>query len=194
MVFGFPDILFGPDDVFEKLLAKQREANADVVVGMYEARDAASVDMVKIDQDGRVQSIVLNLPTTELRHGWVCAVWSPVFAEFMHTFVRRARGRSDADKDAYRQIDSQGDLPFGAVMKSAFEAGLAHVGAGLSRRQLQRHWCTDQPLVRRSGCRRARSSSSPLTMSDGAMRNLRLLVEAFGYGLRSLRHDSASGA
>ena len=124
VVFGFPDILFGPDDVFEKLLAKLREANADVVLGLYRAQDTASMDMVKIDQDGRVQSIVLKPPTTELRHGWVCAVWSPVFTEFMHTFVRRARGRGDADKDAYREIDSQGDLPFGAVMKSALEAGL----------------------------------------------------------------------
>ena len=105
VVFGFPDILFGPDDVFEKLLAKLREANADVVLGLYEAQDTASMDMVKIDQDGRVQAIALKPATTELRHGWICAVWSPAFTEFMHTFVRRARGRGDADKDTYREID-----------------------------------------------------------------------------------------
>ena len=86
------------------------------------------MDMVKIDQDGRVQAIALKPATTELRHGWICAVWSPAFTEFMHTFVRRARGRGDADKDTYREIDSQGDLPFGAVMKSAFEAGLRMFG------------------------------------------------------------------
>jgi dTDP-glucose pyrophosphorylase len=124
VVFGFPDILFGPDDVFEKLLAKLAEADADVVLGLYEAQDSTSMDMVKIDQDGRVQAILLKPPTTELRYAWVCAVWSPAFTEFMHTFVQRARGRGDADKDAYRQIDSQGDLPFGAVMKGAIEAGL----------------------------------------------------------------------
>ena len=83
------------------------------------------MDMVKISPDGRVQSMVLKPPTSELRRGWVCAVWSPVFHEFMHTFVQRARGRGDAEPDARPgRSTHKANLPFGAVMKSAFEAGL----------------------------------------------------------------------
>jgi hypothetical protein len=128
VVFGFPDILFGPDDVFERLLQKLREANADIVLGLYEAQDTRSMDMVGIDEHGRVQSIILKPPATDLRYGWVCAVWSPLFTEFMHSFVRSERGKDAADKEAYRHIDPQGDLPLGAVLKGALEAGLRMFG------------------------------------------------------------------
>jgi hypothetical protein len=46
----------------------------------------------------------------------------------MHGFVQRERTRHADDKDAYRQIDPQGDLPLGAVMSGALEAGLRMFG------------------------------------------------------------------
>jgi glucose-1-phosphate thymidylyltransferase len=33
VVFGFPDILFQPDDVFAQLLARQTATHADIVLG-----------------------------------------------------------------------------------------------------------------------------------------------------------------
>jgi glucose-1-phosphate thymidylyltransferase len=128
VVFGFPDILFGPDDVFVKLLARLRDADADVVLGLYEAEDTRSMDMVGIDGDGRVQSFVLKPPATDLRYGWVCAVWSPTFTEFLHGFVQGEVARERARQGAYRDIDPQGDLPLGAVVKGALDAGLIVYG------------------------------------------------------------------
>jgi NDP-sugar pyrophosphorylase family protein len=128
VIFGFPDILFGPDDVFEKLLDRFRETEADVVLGLYEGEDTRTMDVVKIDDEGRVQSIVLKPPVTDLRHGWLCAVWSPAFTEFMHAFVKRERSKDSSERRAYRQIDPQGDLPVGAAIKGALDEGLRMYG------------------------------------------------------------------
>jgi NDP-sugar pyrophosphorylase family protein len=134
VVFGFPDILFGPEDVFERLLQKRRDTNADVVLGLYPAREARLMDMVEIDEEGRVHGMMLKPPATDLSHGWLCAVWSPVFTEFMHGFVQREREKHASNADAYRQIDPQGDLPVGAVLKGALEAGLRMCGVVFQER------------------------------------------------------------
>jgi len=100
VVFGFPDILFGPDDVYERLLRKLRESNADVVLGLYPTKETSTMDMVEIDEQGRVHSLQLKPSSTDLRHAWVCAAWSPIFTEFMHGFVQGERRKHASDKDA----------------------------------------------------------------------------------------------
>jgi NDP-sugar pyrophosphorylase family protein len=135
VAFGFPDILFGPDDVFEQLLRKLREERADVVLGLYVAHDTTQMDMIGIDADGRVQMFVLKPRRTELRYTWVCAVWTPAFTRFMHAFLDTERhkqhenlGTGAVTTTAYAHIDAQGDLPLGAVMKAAVDEGLPVYG------------------------------------------------------------------
>lgn len=124
VAFGFPDILFGPADVFERLLEQLRETNSAIVLGLYPAHDVRVSDMVDVDSEGRIHSIVLKPAATELRYTWVCAVWTPAFTHFMHAFLEYERAKGDPDKLAYRDIDPQGDLPVGAVIKAALENGL----------------------------------------------------------------------
>jgi glucose-1-phosphate thymidylyltransferase len=38
VVFGFPDIIFQPDNAFASLLARQAESSADLVLGLFPAR------------------------------------------------------------------------------------------------------------------------------------------------------------
>ena len=35
VLFGFPDILFGPDDAFERLLNRLHESEAEIVLGLF---------------------------------------------------------------------------------------------------------------------------------------------------------------
>jgi len=124
VAFGFPDILFGPDDVFELLLAHLRQTSSDIVLGLYPAHDVRQMDMVDVNDEGRIRSIILKPPSSDLRYAWVCAVWTPAFTQFMHVFLETERAKADASKLAPRNIDSQGDLPVGAVFKAAVERGL----------------------------------------------------------------------
>ena len=43
-----------------------REANADVVLGLYRAQDVRQMEMVDVDSEGRVRSVVLKPLSTAL--------------------------------------------------------------------------------------------------------------------------------
>lgn len=130
VAFGFPDILFGPDDVFAQLLNVLHETGSHVVLGLYPPRDIQHADMIDVDDAGRIRGIFLKPATSDLRYTWICGVWTSAFSRLMHDFLQLERTRSPAERSAYRKIDPQGDLPVGAVIKAAIERGL-HV-CGLS--------------------------------------------------------------
>lgn len=124
VAFGFPDILFRPKDVFAKLLAQLDEREADVVLALFPAHVSKAMDMVDIDAALRVRAIHLKPRTTRLRYAWLCAVWTPVFTEFLHQFLRRVKQGEKAGVFGNRRIDAQGDIPVGVVLKEAVKARL----------------------------------------------------------------------
>jgi dTDP-glucose pyrophosphorylase len=123
IAFGFPDILFTPDDVFGQLLQQQLSTNADVVLGLYPALDHRLMDMVRVDDSGRVTELVLKPLQTDLHYAWVCAVWGPTFTQFLHDFVPSDEARQ-YQREGGHQIDPQGDLPVGAVIQAAIRQGI----------------------------------------------------------------------
>ncbi len=128
VVFGFPDIMFGPPDVFAVLLDRQKAGGFDITLALYPAHDCRMMDMVEFEPSGRVQSLTLKPQRSELRYAWLCAVWTCVFTDFMHEFLESARRNGNLGELATKKIDAQGDLPVGAVVRAAVERGL-RVGA-----------------------------------------------------------------
>ncbi|CAA9210298.1 MAG: Glucose-1-phosphate thymidylyltransferase [uncultured Acidimicrobiales bacterium] len=84
VVFGFPDILIGPSDLFDPLVQMQEEGGADVVLGLFPAADPSLVDMVELDDDGRVRAVLPKPEQTSLRYTWLVAVWGAAFTELLH--------------------------------------------------------------------------------------------------------------
>lgn len=123
IAFGFPDILFTPDDVFGQLLQQQLSTNADMVLGLYPAHDHRLMDMIRVDARGRVTELVLKPGQTDLHYAWVCAVWAPTFTQFLHDFVPSDEARQ-YQREGGHQIDPQGDLPVGAVIQAAIRQGI----------------------------------------------------------------------
>ncbi|HJR76059.1 MAG TPA: sugar phosphate nucleotidyltransferase [Nitrospiraceae bacterium] len=126
VVFGFPDILFQPDDVFIHLLEKHKTTRADVVLGLFPTRDYRQMDMVQTEEDGRVVAIDLKPDRTDLRFAWICAAWSTAFTRFMHDYlqggpmVKDAAFRDVADKEA----SSVEEMSVGHVLKAGLQHGL----------------------------------------------------------------------
>lgn len=89
VAFGFPDILFHPEDAFTPLLDRLDAGEAEVVLGLFETTRPEKMDMVEVDGRGRVRAIDIKPATTSLRHTWVLAVWNPAFTEFMHAYLAR---------------------------------------------------------------------------------------------------------
>ena len=124
IAFGFPDILFRPKNVFAKLLTRLDRSRADVILALFPAHDTKAMDMVDIGENNRVRAIQLKPRKTPLKYAWLCAVWTPVFTEFLHHFLRKVSTGAAAGLIGNRRIDPQGDLPVGAVLRAAVRAKL----------------------------------------------------------------------
>jgi glucose-1-phosphate thymidylyltransferase len=123
IAFAFPDMLFGPDDVFKQLLDRLEKTGGAAVLGLYPTAELHKMDMIDVGDDGRIRAIVLKPKESTLRYTWTCAVWKPQFTEYLHAFVERERAKPP-DPSRHHGIDAGGDLPMGAVIQAAVRDGL----------------------------------------------------------------------
>lgn len=124
IAFGFPDILFGPQDAYAQLISKQKDTGADVVLGLHLIRKSKCWDMVAREANGRVTRIDMKPESTTLSVGWHFAVWTPVFSEFLHQFLRSEKTLREMARMRSPANDPSGDLAFGVVLQAALAEGL----------------------------------------------------------------------
>lgn len=116
VAFGFPDILFKPDDAYSQLLDRQRTTGADVVLGLFKAHRSDEMDMIARRADGTVDQLLIKPRASRLEDAWAIAVWTPPFTEFMHTYLAEQH-RSGAAAER--------ELSVGHVIAAAIEARLS---------------------------------------------------------------------
>ena len=87
ILFGFPDIRLTPVDAFTRLLERKSETRADLVLGLFRAKDPSKMDMVRLDSHGDVTAVDIKPTRTTLTYTWIIAVWSPVFTAFMQAYL-----------------------------------------------------------------------------------------------------------
>jgi glucose-1-phosphate thymidylyltransferase len=122
VAFGFPDILFQGDDAFQRLLAYQPTSNADMLLGLFPADRPEEIDMVDLDESGRVREIVIKPCLTQLKYSWEIALWTPAVTEFLHGYLA-----SPLISSAH-----QPELSVGHVIRAAIRAGLRVEGIPVS--------------------------------------------------------------
>ena len=123
VALGFPDILFRPDDVFVRLLARQASSNADVVLGLFPTDRPQKAGMVDFNAEGRVHLVIEKPSQSDLRYMWGVAVWTPAFTHFMHEYLAALevdRLGNDPDNNSRNQRE----LPIGDVIQAGIESGL----------------------------------------------------------------------
>jgi glucose-1-phosphate thymidylyltransferase len=125
VAFGFPDILFGPDDAYRQMIETQGRTGAEVVLGLHRTYNHRVWDMVDCDVDGVVRDIVMKPVSTTLTYGWCCAVWTPAFSDFLHRFLRAEETLGNLAQLASTTNDPGGDLAVGVVLLAALKAGLS---------------------------------------------------------------------
>lgn len=119
IVFGFPDILFTPEDSFVQLLSRQKVTGADITLGLFVADHPENMDMVDFDEHGHVSKILIKPKQTHLRYTWIIAVWTPAFTEFMHTYLQKVESEARMNISSTRR-----ELFVGHVIQAAIDAGL----------------------------------------------------------------------
>ncbi len=123
VALGFPDILFQREDAFAQLIERQSDTNADIVLGLFPIDVPQKWDMVDLDAEGRIKSLVIKPQHTRLRYGWAIAVWAPVFTHFMHEYLS-ARQRVMGIGGKGNNTSKRQELWVGDVIQSAIEDNL----------------------------------------------------------------------
>lgn len=80
VLFGFPDIQIEAFNPFGVLLRKLKSSKADVILGLFKAKNPEKVDMVETEVDGTVKNITIKPETTSLTYTWLLAVWTSAFS------------------------------------------------------------------------------------------------------------------
>lgn len=131
VAFGYPDILFEPEDAFSQLIRKQAETKASVVLGIFPIRpDQRWGDILSFGADKKIQTISLSDPTkAKQRLGWSIALWTPEFSLFMHEFlleeVKQNRFIAPDGKEYVMNHVFQAALDKGLLMESVvFDSGV----------------------------------------------------------------------
>jgi len=120
VLFGFPDIIFKPQDAFVKLLAKQTFNGADIVLGLFRAPPPYNLQhMVDLSSNGRVCGFQINHPQTSLQFTWIIAVWNPKFTLFLHEYVS-----NEAKNFGEGGAKTKGSMVDEVSMTNAFQVAL----------------------------------------------------------------------
>ena len=114
IAFGFPDILFEPDDAYTQALKCLNATRAALVLGLYPAHKKWTWHSVATDRTGRVREVFMNRSKTKSKLGWVFAVWTSKFTKFLHDYLA-ARKAGDV---------LIAELTVGEVIRAAIDAGL----------------------------------------------------------------------
>jgi glucose-1-phosphate thymidylyltransferase len=97
IVFGFPDILFQPENAFQKLIAKLDESGAVIVLGLFPVSTPGQMDVVNLDSNGRILRIHIKPTQLTSPHTWIIAAWAPSFTAFLHEYVSDALKKNGTD-------------------------------------------------------------------------------------------------
>lgn len=89
VLFGMPDTIIEPSNVFKGLIQAHTATNSDVSVGVFRTDTPHKFGMVEIDEADRIVDNVDKPLSTDLEYMWGVACWSPSFVELVHDFLRR---------------------------------------------------------------------------------------------------------
>lgn len=115
VLFGFPDILISESGAFAKLVTRQIETQADVVLGVFEVDYPAKWDVVELQPHGSIKNIYPKPHTANSHFAWAFACWTPAFTAFMHNYLQFAEGSIASGNN---------ELSIGTVIQAAAKNGL----------------------------------------------------------------------
>ncbi len=93
VLFGMPDTIMSPSDVFARLMAGAGDGD-DVVLGLFPTARPEKFGMVRLDGNDHVVEVIDKPRQTDLIDMWGCLLWRQRFTEHLHDCVF-SRGISD---------------------------------------------------------------------------------------------------
>lgn len=121
VLFGFPDILSEPGDMFRRLLDRLEAGGADVTMAVFPMRSSGRADGVELDGDGGIGSLDPS-PGAEASydHTWIAAAWTPDFTRFLHSYLEGEEEAMTTDDGTWEG----GEMSMGDVIRAAVRHGV----------------------------------------------------------------------
>lgn len=123
VLFGMPDTIFSPSDVYDQMLSRLEETQADVMLGIFHTDRPQKLCVVRLDEDGKVVYMKDKPAATDLTTAWGCGCWSPKFSAFMHQFLQKNPVSADGKETVLADIFLAAMKEGLAVYGSYFEDG-----------------------------------------------------------------------
>ena len=118
VLFGFPDILVQPEDVFVQLLQRQHESQAAITLGTFTIQANQKWDILEVGPGGEVLSVTETKTDSAHTLGWAVACWGPLFTKFMHEYLIEQH-------EHMVLTDTFKEIRVGEVIQAAISNGLA---------------------------------------------------------------------
>ena len=87
VLFGMPDTIMSPCNVFGRLMAAA-DKNDDAVLGLFPTGRPEKFGMVRLDGGDRVVEVIDKPRQTDLVDMWGCVMWRERFTTHLHDYVR----------------------------------------------------------------------------------------------------------
>ena len=132
VAFGFPDIIFQPENAFNDLLDRHKNSKADIVLGLFPVDMPDKFHMVESGHDGKVKKIVINPKETHLKYTWIIAVWSQTFSHFMQKEIKEINEKKRKVQLTERTLNKR-ELQLSDIIQNAIDSNLNVQGVVFSQ-------------------------------------------------------------
>jgi glucose-1-phosphate thymidylyltransferase len=92
VLFGMPDTIIEPSDLFQSMLHYHQEQGADLTLGLFPTSYPSKFGMVGLDNLNNVTYTIDKPANTDLKYMWGCAIWSKSFTHLLQEFVESRKG------------------------------------------------------------------------------------------------------
>lgn len=89
VIFGMPDTIIEPKDIFVRLLQYHNDQEADLTLGLFETMNPSKFGMVEINSNNSVITTVDKPHNSNLKYMWGCACWSSSFTLLVDDYLRQ---------------------------------------------------------------------------------------------------------
>lgn len=83
VLFGMPDTIVTPDNVFARLLEEYKRTQADICLGLFETDRPERFGMTKMEADGRLTHFIDKPSVTDLIYMWGMGCWNNTFTQLL---------------------------------------------------------------------------------------------------------------
>lgn len=92
VLFGMPDTIIEPENVFKILLQSHEQNNNSLTLGLFKTDTPTKFGMVDISADGSILSTIDKPKETHLTYMWGCCCWEPSFTKLISQYLEINNG------------------------------------------------------------------------------------------------------